>query len=106
MRRFRLLVVARHDDEREHLEGRLHALGHDVVPNGSAGAGKAPPDLMVLQASDETPTASELAVLAGSHAPVLVVTDRATPLAQRLSQRVKGVLVVSAEPSDEGLDVA
>src|SRR5262245_49477867 len=105
MRRFRLLVVACNDAEREDLEDRLHALGQDVVPSGSARAG-APPDLMVLQAGGETPTASDLSVLAGSHAPVLVVTDQASQVAQRLSQRVKSALFVSGEPSDEGLYAA
>jgi hypothetical protein len=105
MRRFRLLVLACHDAEREDLEGRLHALGHDVVSIGSARAG-APPDLMVLRAGGEAPTASDLSVLAGSDAPVLVVTDQATQVAQRLSQRVRSALIVSGESSDQGLDAA
>src|SRR5262245_19315125 len=104
-RRFRLLVLACHDAECEDLEGRLHALGHDVVPAGSPGAA-APPDLMVLQACGETPTASDLMVLAGSRAPVLVVTDQALRLGRSLSQRGRSAVLLSREPSDEGLDAA
>src|SRR5262245_17152046 len=105
MRRFRLLVLACRDAGRGDLEGRLHALGHDVVSFGSASA-EAPPDLMVLEAGGETPTASDLSVLAGSRAPVLVVSDQAIRLARSLSQRGRSAVIVSGEPSDEGLDAA
>ena len=56
MRRFRLLVLARDEEEREGLESRLRALGHDVVSAEGAHDGALPdvvPDVVVLRGDRE-----------------------------------------------------
>ena len=44
--------------------------------------------------------------LADAAAPVLVVTDQPSRLAERLTAHVRSALIVSGEQSDEGLDAA